>query len=136
MHAPKPTIEIARRLRRHMTPPEARLWMALRKRAGGGLRFRRQHPIGPYVLDFYCASAKFAVEVDGFAHVTGDHPERDLRRDAWLAVRGIRTLRIDARDVRDELDGIVGLIVATAKGDGPRSRLAPSTATRSPSPYG
>ena len=75
-----------------MSPPEARLWMALRKRAGGGLRFRRQHPIGPYVLDFYCDSAKLAVEVDGFAHVTGDHPERDLRRDAWLAgERSVRT---------------------------------------------
>jgi very-short-patch-repair endonuclease len=119
-----------------MTPPKARLWMALRKRAGGGLRFRRQHPIGPYVLDFYCVSARLAVEVDGFVHITGDHPERDLRRDAWLAVRGIRTLRIDARDVRDELDGVVGLIVATANSDGPRAPPAPSTPSGSPSPYG
>jgi very-short-patch-repair endonuclease len=116
MQAPEATVELARRLRREMTPPEARLWMALRKRAAGGLRFRRQHPIGPYVLDFYCDSAKLAVEVDGFAHVTGDHPERDARRDEWLSLRGIRTLRIDARDVRDELDGVVGLIVAVAKG--------------------
>ena len=116
MHAPEDTIRRARRLRRELTPPEARLWMALRRRQAGGLRFRRQHPIGPYVLDFYCDGAKLCVEVDGFAHVTGDHPARDARRDAWLADRGVQTLRIDARDVRDELDGVVGLIVATARG--------------------
>jgi very-short-patch-repair endonuclease len=115
MHAPEPTIEFARRLRRQMTPPEARLWMALRRSAAGGLRFRRQHPIGRFVLDFYCDSARLAVEVDGFAHATGDHPERDARRDEYLARCGVRTLRIDARDVRDELDGVVGLIVAVAK---------------------
>ena len=89
--------------------------MALRRKSAGGLKFRRQHPAGPYVLDFYCDSAKLAVEVDGFVHVTGDHPERDARRDAWLVQRGIRTLRIDSRDVRDELDGVVALIVAVAR---------------------
>ena len=115
MHAPEQTIARARRLRREMTPPEARLWRALRRRAADGLRFRRQHPIGPYVLDFYCDGAKLAVEVDGFAHLTADHPQRDERRDAWLMARGVRTLRIDAREVRDELEGVVGLIVATAK---------------------
>jgi very-short-patch-repair endonuclease len=89
--------------------------MALRRRAGGGLRFRRQHPIGPYVLDFYCDSAKLAVEVDGYAHTVGDRPRRDERRDDWLAQRYVRTLRIAASDVRDELDGVVGLIIAVAK---------------------
>jgi very-short-patch-repair endonuclease len=99
-----------------MTPPEARLWSALRRGVADGLRFRRQHPIGPYVLDFYCHGAMLAVEVDGYAHLTADRPQRDEHRDAWLLARGIRTLRIDAREVRDELDGVVGLIVATAKG--------------------
>jgi very-short-patch-repair endonuclease len=115
MQAPQATVRRARQLRREMTPPEARLWMALRGRQAAGLRFRRQHPIGPFVLDFYCDGAKLAVEVDGFAHVTGDGPQRDVRRDDWLAARGVRTLRIDARDVRDELDGVVGLIVSVAK---------------------
>ncbi|HEY2707415.1 MAG TPA: endonuclease domain-containing protein [Caulobacteraceae bacterium] len=115
LRAPANTILNARRLRREMTPPEARLWMALRRKVADGLKFRRQHPVGPYVLDFYCDGAKLAVEVDGFAHLTGDHPERDSRRDAWLAARGVRTLRIDAREVRDELDGVVGLIVAVAR---------------------
>jgi very-short-patch-repair endonuclease len=115
MEAPRQTIELARRLRREMSPAEARLWSALRRRAADGLRFRRQHPIGPYVLDFYCDSARLAVEVDGYAHATGDRPGRDERRDGWLAVRGIRTLRIDARELRDELDGVVGMIVVAAR---------------------
>jgi very-short-patch-repair endonuclease len=99
-----------------MTPPEARLWMALRGKRAGGLKFRRQHPLGSFVLDFYCDSAKLAVEVDGVMHITADRPQRDARRDEWLSARGVRTLRIDARDVRDELDGVVGLIVAMARG--------------------
>jgi very-short-patch-repair endonuclease len=116
MHAPPETFARARRLRREMTPPEARLWTALRRKAADGLRFRRQHPIGPYVLDFYCDRAKLAVEVDGLVHTTEDHPARDEQRDAWLAHRGIRVLRIAASDVRDEFDGVVGLIVVTARG--------------------
>jgi len=89
--------------------------MALRRKAADGLRFRRQHPIGPYILDFYCDSAKLAVEVDGYVHATGDRPRRDARRDDWLAQRGIRTLRITPQDVRDELDGVAGLIVVAAR---------------------
>jgi len=114
MEAPRETVRLARHLRRELSPPEARLWIALRGRNLGGLKFRRQHPIGPYVLDFYCDRARLAVEVDGYAHATADRPARDARRDTWLATKGIRTLRVDARDVRDEFDGVVGLILATA----------------------
>eukprot|EP01136_Pigoraptor_vietnamica_P023035 Opistho-1_new@6312 len=74
----------ARRLRREMTPPEIGLWLALRDNAEN-LRFRKQHAAGSYVLDFYCAPAKLAIEVDGEAHERGDRPERDAARDAWLA---------------------------------------------------
>ncbi|MGH6957977.1 MAG: endonuclease domain-containing protein [Caulobacteraceae bacterium] len=116
MHAPPETVRRARRLRREMTAPEARLWASLRRKAAGGFRFRRQHPLGPYVLDFYCDSARLAVEVDGLIHATEDRPQRDARRDAWLASQGVRTLRITAGEVRDELEGVVGLIVATARG--------------------
>jgi very-short-patch-repair endonuclease len=55
--------------------------------------------VGPYVLDFYCDEAKLAVEVDGYSHGTDDRPERDARRDAWLEEKGVRTLRIAAREV-------------------------------------
>ncbi len=117
MQAPRQTVENARHLRREMTPPEARLWVALKRRAQADLRFRRQHPIGPYVLDFYCAGARLAVEVDGESHGFGDRPERDNRREAWLAEQGIRTLRIPAIEVRDNLDGVVTMIVAASRGE-------------------
>ncbi len=67
----------------------------------GGLRFRRQHPVGPYVLDFYAPRAKLAIEVDGTAHDLPSQATRDASRDAGLAARGIRVLRFNATDVLD-----------------------------------
>ena len=98
-----------------MTPPELRLWVSIRRGAIDGLQFRRQHPIGPYVLDFYCHEALLAVEVDGWAHNTGDQPVRDARRDAWLAAQGIRTLRFAAEDVRVRLDDVIRTIEAAVE---------------------
>src|SRR5574337_1387285 len=88
MRAPSQTIARARQLRRQLSPPEARLWSRLRVRSQDMPVFRRQHPVGPYVLDFYCSEARLAVEIDGSVHDTEDHPERDRRRDAWLVSRG------------------------------------------------
>lgn len=88
----------AKTLRREMTPPEIALWLALRKN-DDGLRFRKQHPAGDYVLDFYCAPARLAIEVDGEVHGRGDRPARDAVRDAWLATQGVTVLRYPARDV-------------------------------------
>lgn len=96
-----------------MTPPEIALWLALRRNASG-LRFRRQHPAGAYVLDFYCAPAKLAVEVDGEAHSRGDRPARDEIRDAWLAPHGIRVLRYAASDVLTDIDAVFREIIAIA----------------------
>ena len=96
MRAPEQTFARARRLRREMTLPEVLLWRHLRRKAVDGLRFRRQHPIGNCVLDFFLPSARLAIEVDGLAHAMGDNPARDARRDAWLASRGVRVLRIPA----------------------------------------
>ena len=76
--------------------------------------FRRQHPIGPYGLDFYCAAAKLCVEVDGQTHWLGDAQARDLERDAWLALRGVRTLRLSASLVFEDLDTALRMIEATA----------------------
>ncbi len=106
----KDVIATARRLRRELSPPEARLWTELRGRKLADLRFRRQHPVGPYVLDFYCVSARLAVEVDGRAHDEPDRIRQDQRRDAWLAEQGIRVLRVTAREVKDNLDGVAALI--------------------------
>ncbi|MDO7844025.1 endonuclease domain-containing protein [Sphingomonas immobilis] len=108
---PRKTVEKARCLRRQLTPPEVKLWQWLRERPGG-LKFRRQHPIGPYVLDFYHAATKLAIEVDGEAHDRGERPERDGARDAWLAEQGLRTLRIPATDVMREFDAVTRMILA------------------------
>src|ERR1700726_3112741 len=99
MRAPEGTLRRPRELRRHMSLPEVVLWQALRKGRLAGLRFRRQHPIGPYILDFYCPAARVGIEVDGFAHDTAAVARRDEIRQAWLAERGVSVLRITARDV-------------------------------------
>jgi very-short-patch-repair endonuclease len=97
-----------------MTPPERRLWNALKLRPHG-FKFRKQHEHGPYYLDFFCYEAALAVEVDGLAHELGSNPQRDERRDEWLASRGIRTLRVRATDVRDNLEGVVAYILEAGR---------------------
>lgn len=87
----------AHSLRSQMSLPEVLLWQALRSQ--GEVKFRRQHPVGPYVLDFYCAKSKLCVEIDGIGHDMGDRPARDVRRDSWLRDRGIEVIRIPATEV-------------------------------------
>src|ERR1044071_3824055 len=106
----KRNVRRARALRRAMTLPEVLLWRLLRRRPQG-LKFRRQHPAGPYVLDLYCESAKVAIEVDGAIHGMGELPANDLARDRWLAEAGIRTFRISAKDVLENEDGVVTAII-------------------------
>jgi very-short-patch-repair endonuclease len=107
MKAEQRSLKRARILRRSLTLPEIILWDQLRKKRQGEARFRRQHPFGPYVLDFYCDQARLAVEVDGQVHDMGDNPSRDARRDAWLAGQGVSTLRIQATDVLNNLEGVL-----------------------------
>ena len=98
-----------------MTWPKIVLWRALKDRPGG-LRFRHQHPAGPYALNFFCPRYKLAVEVDGEAHGRGDRPARDSVRDAWIAAQRVRTPRVV--DVLADLDAVVRQIVHTAAGPG------------------
>ena len=112
--------ERARRFRRALTPPEARLWRYLKGDKLAGLGFRKQHPVGPWVLDFYCAAAKLAVEVDGASHDTEERIAKDARRTAWLNARGVRVIRIRALAVRDELDGVLAFIRREAEARLPR----------------
>jgi very-short-patch-repair endonuclease len=86
-----------------------------------GLKFRRQHPVGPYILDFYCVAARLAVEVDGMRHDEPDQIIHDRKRTAWLATRGIRVIRIAARDVRWELDGVLAFIALVAGERAPKA---------------
>ena len=103
----------ARELRRTPTPPEYRLWQILRQRPDG-LKFRRQHPLGPYTVDFYCPARKLVVEVDGDSHGMGDNPARDRRRDAWLREQGLRVLRFDAADVMRDVESVITVLLAAA----------------------
>jgi len=119
MEAPKLTIARARELRRKLTLPEVILWTAIRGRRLGGARFRRQHPIGPYILDFYCEGARLAVEIDGQSHEHPDQIAHDRRRTAWLEQRGVSVFRIAARDVLGNLEGVLASIKQRACGRPP-----------------
>jgi very-short-patch-repair endonuclease len=101
----------ARRQRRQQTLPEGLLWRELRGKAGN-VKIRRQHPVGPYVIDFYCAQVKTGFEVDGIAHDMGDRPERYECRTEWLAEQGIRLVRIPAKDVLADPPEVAAAIVA------------------------
>jgi very-short-patch-repair endonuclease len=85
---------LARRLRLTPTDAEIRLWSRLRRKQLEGFRFRRQHPLGPYVVDFFCAARKLIVEVDG-----GQHAEDSAVRANWLEARGYRLIRFWNNDV-------------------------------------
>ncbi|MCR5857564.1 endonuclease domain-containing protein [Mesorhizobium sp. J428] len=118
MRAERKTFQHARQLRRDLSLPEIILWDCLRARRLDGLRFRRQHPVGPYVLDFYHAEGgRLAVEVDGADHDVPEQMSHDLRRDGWLATHGVRVMRIAARDALDEkaLEGILVMIAEAAR---------------------
>jgi very-short-patch-repair endonuclease len=106
----------ARRSRRDLSLPEKLLWVRIRRNE---LNFRRQHPIGEYVLDFYCPAARLAIEVDGFAHDTGDRPRRDDRRTEWLKGKGIDVLRIPAKDVLADPDEIADAVIRLCAGENP-----------------
>jgi very-short-patch-repair endonuclease len=100
---PKP-INKARSLRKRTVPAEALLWRALRNRALGGFKFRRQHPVGPYVVDFACAACRIVVEVDGETHLS--RSRADAQRTAHIEAEGWRVLRFWNTEVYDELDAV------------------------------
>ncbi len=104
-----PEIEqTARKLRKNLTAAEARLWAALKNRQLEGLRFRRQHPVGNFVLDFYCPACKLVVEVDGEIH--DRQKEYDAARTAKLAEYGYKVLRFSNQRVINELPQVLAEI--------------------------
>jgi very-short-patch-repair endonuclease len=107
---PRNTIKRARKLRSEMSLPEVQLWRKLHTRPGE-YKFRRQHGIGDYVLDFYCAAAKLAIEVDGRAHDNARRVERDQLRSEFLRSYGIATTRIPAQNVLQDMEAVVLRIV-------------------------
>jgi len=97
----------ARAMRKAMTEPEVILWSRLRGRRGEHPTFRRQHPFGSMILDFYCPAAKLAVEIDGATHWDDDARIRDVARDRWLAGQGVEVMRIPASRVYHDLHGVM-----------------------------
>ncbi|WP_298100787.1 endonuclease domain-containing protein [Brevundimonas sp.] len=94
----------ARNLRAQPTWTEARLWERLRQLP---VRFRRQAPMGQYVVDFVCHRANLVIEVDGGVHQRPDVAVRDLARDAWLISQGYTVLRFTTQQVENDIDGVV-----------------------------
>ena len=92
------TVQRARALRQTMSLPEALLWRLLKPKPMG-LKFRNQHPLGDFVVDFYCHAALTVFEIDGIAHEMGDQAEFDVKRSEKLAAQGFRVIRIPATDV-------------------------------------
>ena len=107
---------LQRRLRKNMTDAERRLWWSLQRKQLGGLKFRRQHPFGDYIIDFVCLKAKLAVEVDGGQH---SENEADAARTEFLERAGFRILRFWNNDVLRDTEAVVETILDALRGSTP-----------------
>lgn len=126
--------ERAAELRAGMTAVERILWSELRGGKIDGFKFRRQHPLGPYVADFFCFEAALVVEVDSDWHAHPDRRRHDAGRDDWMRKRNIETLRVFARSVTKERRAVVERIreVLRERAGASRSRRAPSCRQAAP----
>ena len=106
-----PMVQRARQLHKSMSLSEVLGWQQIRQRPHG-LKFRRQHPVGSYVVDFCCRAPRFAVEVDGFAHDTGNRAERDAVKTAFLNDNGYNVIRVSAARVLADAVGTAEAIAA------------------------
>ncbi|MEN6621689.1 MAG: endonuclease domain-containing protein, partial [Smithella sp.] len=104
-------LERVRELRRNATEAEALLWELLRDRHLEGFKFRRQHPLGGYILDFYCHEARLAVEIDGAVHHEADQAQHDADRSAYLNEQGIRVIRFWNHEVLSQTDAVLQKIL-------------------------
>lgn len=102
-------LDRAREFRHPLTSPEAKLWRAVRNRQLG-FKIRRQHPIGRFIVDFYCQEARLAIEVDGDSHSAPDQEAYDLARTAWLEERGHEVIRFHAGQVMKNLEDVLETI--------------------------
>jgi very-short-patch-repair endonuclease len=97
-----------------MTLDERRVWSHLRGRKLEGFKFRRQHPIGEYVVDFYCPAARLVIELDGYSHTFEKQVDYDEARDRWLKSQGCRVLRFSADEGDHEfIERVVATIYQT-----------------------
>jgi very-short-patch-repair endonuclease len=109
----------ARDLRRGLTNAERIVWYGVRAHRLNGASFRRQTPVGPYIVDFVCHSAKLVVEIDGGQHFEDAHEKRDARRDRFLAAKGYRALRFSNLDVMSNRNGVLESIAEAVQAAAP-----------------
>lgn len=110
-HRAKPiTFERAKELRRKQTSAEAFLWKMLRNGAIKNAKFRRQHPIGPFITDFYCHEAKLVIELDGSVHDLPTAKEKDAQRQSYLEGRGLTVLRFSNDALYTDADPVMDSI--------------------------
>jgi len=102
---------LARELRKEMTPAEKKLWGELRQKQLNGYRFRRQHPIGRYIVDFYCYSANLVIEIDGMKHNSPIQKKYDDERTCELEEIGLMVLRFTNKEVLKDLDQVINKII-------------------------
>lgn len=102
---PKNQKEFVKKLRRNMTDAERRLWSKLRSKQLMGLKFRRQHPLGPYIVDFVCLEKNIIIEIDGGQHVLD--VDKDSSRDEWLKSEGFEVLRYWNNEVLKETSNVL-----------------------------
>ena len=100
-------LPLKRRLRSEMTGPEIKLWARLRLKQFQSLKFRRQHGIGPYIVDFYCPDRMMVIEIDGDTHAAEEQRLRDQQRDAYFRSLGLRIIRYTNHDIVKNLDGVL-----------------------------
>ncbi|HEY4485368.1 MAG TPA: endonuclease domain-containing protein [Nitrospiria bacterium] len=108
------TVYRRRELRKVMTPVENHLWLRLRYKQVAGIKFRRQHGIGPFIVDFFCPEIALAIEVDGDVHAQADQIVRDQEREAFLRNLGVDVVRFQNYDVLRNIDGVIEKIIGLA----------------------
>ncbi|HEX4553617.1 MAG TPA: endonuclease domain-containing protein [Xanthobacteraceae bacterium] len=137
----KPTWQIStklrvrsRALRRNLTDAERVIWYAVRAHRLNGASFRRQTPIGPFIVDFVCHDARLIIEIDGGQHFEAQNEKRDARRDRFLASKGYRVLRFSNHDVMTNRHGVVEAIDAALAGGNPQTTTPQAASPSPPSP--
>jgi len=124
----KPKMRLrARSLRQELTKTERVIWYGLRAHRLEGAGFRRQAPLGPYIVDFMSHAAKLVIEIDGGQHFDDAHEARDKRRDAFLVAKGFRVLRFSNHDVLTNRAGVLETIAAAVREAGAPSLPSPAS---------
>ena len=125
------TRQLARALRKRMTDAERLLWRHLRNRELGGWKFRRQYPVGPFIVDFICVEKNVVIEVDGGQHA--ENEEQDIQRSAYLNKMGYRVIRFWNNEVLQEIEAVltaIFAILANGKQNSPSPQPSPPSGER------